>query len=142
MITAPATWRVWPAFSNLWEGKVSLAKTFWGVLVIGGTIGATILGILAGLPFLLLDARVTARLAYLLVFWGFQIVASVGVWRSANALIAARAKIGQKVTYWEATKIVLAKIFVVIWWLGLITRATGKPIDLLVTDVLQSIHII
>jgi hypothetical protein len=140
MLTLPATWRIWAAVSDWWQGKVSLAKAFWVGLVIGGICGATILGMLVGLPFLLLDARPEARLAYLLIFWGFQIVASVGVWRSANAIIAARVGSGQKVTHWEATKIVLAKLYVVLWWLGLIVRASGKPLDLLVTDVLRFIQ--
>ena len=140
MLTLPATWRIWPALSDWWQGKISLAKAFWGLVF--GTFGAMILGILVGLPFLLLEARPSARLAYLLIFWGFQIVASVGVWRSANAIIAARAGRGQKVTFWEGAKIVLAKIFVVLWWLGFIVRASGKPLDLLVMDGLRFIHLI
>ena len=64
------------------------------------------------------------------------------MWRSANALIAARVERGQKVTHREAIKIALAKMFVGLWWLGLIMSATGKSADLLVMDALRFIHLI
>ena len=141
-MSLPTTWRIGFVFSDLWQGKFSLATTFWVFLVLGGTVGAVILTTLVALPFLLLEARPEARLAYQLVFWGCQIIASVGVWRSANAIIAVRMSRGTKVTNLDAVKIVGAQLFLILWWLGLIMRVPGRTADQLVVDLLRFIHVI
>jgi len=140
-MSLPTTRRIGFVFSDLWQGKFSLA-TFLVFLVLGGTVGAVILSTLVALPFLLLEARPEARLASQLVFWGCQIIASVGVWRSANAIIAVRTSRGTKVTNLEAVKIVGAQLFLILWWLGLIMCVTGRIADQLVVDLLRFIHVI
>jgi hypothetical protein len=137
----PLSWQVGFFLSDLWRGRRSLGKAFWGYLLLG-TFGAMILGMLAGLPLLWLGNLPAARLVSLSVFFGYEIVASVGVWRSANAIIKVRAERGQKLTYSEAAKIIGAKLFVVLWMLGHIVRITGKPLDTLVGDLLRLMHLI
>lgn len=75
--------------STLWRGKYSLGKSFW-VFFLLGTFVAVIAGMLTAIPFILIDARQTAAVVFQLVFWGYEIIAAVGVWRSANALIKIR----------------------------------------------------
>ena len=92
-----------------------------------GTFGVPVVGMVAAIPLILLDAHVAAKLLYQFVFWGYEIAASVGVWRSANALIEFKA--GRLVvTYVDSAKIFGAKIFVIFWACENIVRIFGKPL--------------
>jgi hypothetical protein len=82
-------WRISAIYLKLWYGQYSLARSFWGFLVFG-TFAAVVAAMLAGIPFILIDARPAAGFVFQLVFWGYLITAAVGVWRSANALIGIR----------------------------------------------------
>jgi hypothetical protein len=109
--------------SNLWEGKYSLGRSFWGFFLLG-TFVAVIVGMLAGIPFLLIDARATAGAVFQLIFWGYLIIAAVGVWRSANALITIKSG-RASVAAADYVKIFAAKVFVILWMLGNVFRAMG-----------------
>jgi hypothetical protein len=98
-----ATW--W--LRKLWRGEYSLARSFWGFFILG-TVVCTIIGMNPVLLFL-----PGAALAFRLVFLGYQMTAGVGVWRSANAVLAqsgGRASI----TFADAIKAVAAKAIVVL----------------------------
>lgn len=72
-------------YQRLWRGKYPLSRSFWGFFALGTLVG----WIIAMNPaFLFLPG---AAIAFRLVFLGYQIAAGVGVWRSADALVAARA---------------------------------------------------
>jgi hypothetical protein len=94
-------------YRKLWRGEYSLARSFWGFFILG-TVVCTIIGMNPVLLFL-----PGAAVAFWLVFLGYQMTAGVGVWRSANALLAqsgGRASI----TSADAIKAVAAKIVVVL----------------------------
>jgi hypothetical protein len=63
----PATWRIGFIFSDLLQGRFSLAKALWGFLVFG-TFGLAILGAIIVLPLVLIGARPAATLTYQLIF--------------------------------------------------------------------------
>jgi hypothetical protein len=107
--------------SNLWEGKYSLARSFWGFFLCG-TFVAIIAGMLAGIPFILIDAQQAAGRVFQIVFWGYEIIAAVGVWRSANALIKIRAG-RASLTYADSAKVFAAKLGVVVVMLGNLQRS-------------------
>lgn len=109
--------------STLWQGKYSLGKSFWGFFLLG-TFFAVIAGMLTGIPFILIDARQTAGVVFQIVFWGYEIIAAVGVWRSANALINIRSG-RASVTYDDRVKIFAAKSFVILWLLTNLLRTLG-----------------
>jgi len=88
-------------YRELWHGQYSLARSFWGFFVLG-----TFVGVIIGMNpvFLFLPVFRPVLLAY-------EITAGVGVWRSANALIATR---GPSVKYTDSMKIIAAKTAVVL----------------------------
>jgi hypothetical protein len=113
---------------RLWCGGYSLGKAFWLFFCLG-FIGIIPIAMFAGIPFILLDQKPTGRLVFWAVFMGYEVIASVGVWRSANALLAAKDRI-KPIIYGNAFKIVGAKIFVIITMIGNIMRLTGlKSLD-------------
>lgn len=130
-------WSLTSILSTLWQGKYSLAKSFWVFFCIGSLCIIPV-AILARIPFILLEARQPAILVFLLIFWGYEIIASVGVWRSANAVIGRRVFHGNTVTISDGAKIFGAKTFVVVWMLGNILRVTG-PIDKFVASLLHNL---
>jgi hypothetical protein len=109
--------------STLWQGKYPLGKSFWGFFLLG-TFVAVIAGMLAAIPFILIEARQTAGVVYQLVFWGYEIIAAVGVWRSANALIKIRSGCAS-VASADYVKIFAAKSFVILWLLANLLRTLG-----------------
>lgn len=75
---------------RLWQGKYSLPVTFWMFYVAGG-IACTVLSgfiILLGWETVFLgwsfDARPIARATVLPLLYGYLLIATVGVWRSAG----------------------------------------------------------
>jgi hypothetical protein len=119
-------WRISAVYLKLWYGQYSLPRSFWGFFIFG-TFAALIVAMLAGIPFILIDARPAAGFVFQVVFWGYLITAAVGVWRSANALIGIRGG-RPSVTYADSAKIVGAKIVVVLWLLGNLLRVLGLKI--------------
>jgi hypothetical protein len=111
-VRADARWRPSSAYLNLWRGQYSLAASFWGFFVLGTYIVMIITFFLPPLrPVLVL---------------GYVVVATVGVWRSANAFVAARGGRGS-LPQADLAKITAAKIVVVLWsfWLiGNLARVT------------------
>lgn len=71
---------------NIWQGKLSLSRTFWLVFIIGG-------GILSLPSYLITDpvidnASDLTNLVFILIFifqYTYLIFAYVGVWRSASS---------------------------------------------------------
>jgi hypothetical protein len=94
-----ATAPKWPSASKLWQGKYSLAASFWGFLALGSYLVMLITILLPFRPVLIL---------------GYGIVAGIGVWRSSNALIAARGG-RSSLTHADLAKTGAAKIAVVLW---------------------------
>jgi hypothetical protein len=86
-------------YRKLWYGQYSLARSFWGFFILGTFVGMIIR---MNPVFLFLPVAQPVLL-------GYEIAAGVGVWRSANALIATR---GPSVTYTESMKIIAAKTVV------------------------------
>jgi hypothetical protein len=69
---------------KIWWGQYSLPVQFW-LFYIVGSVAAIFVSVVAAAPLLLLDARPAAYLVGAVVAWGYWFVASVGVWRSADA---------------------------------------------------------
>jgi len=117
---------------RLWRGGYSLGKAFWLFFCLG-FIGIIPIAMLAGIPFILLDQKPTASLVFWAVFMGYEVIASVGVWRSANALLVSKDRV-KSILYGNAIVIVGAKIFVIITMIGNIMRFIGlKSVDQLVS---------
>ncbi len=93
-------------YRKLWYGQYSLARSFWGFFVLG-----TFVGVILGMNpvFLFLPAA----LIYRPVFLVYQIIAGVGVWRSANGLVA-RSGGRASMTFSDSMKVVAAKVVVVL----------------------------
>lgn len=96
-------------YRRLWRGEYSLAQSFWLFLILGTIIGTLIR---ANPLFLFVTAG-----GFLLqpVLLGYDIAASVGVWRSGDRLAAAAARPGSLI-------IISAKVVAVLLviWQGLI----------------------
>jgi len=86
-------------YRKLWYGQYSLARSFWGFFILG-----TLVGVIIRMNPVFLFLPVAQPLLL-----GYEITAGVGVWRSANALIATR---GPSVTYTDSMKIIAAKTIV------------------------------
>jgi hypothetical protein len=99
---AKASW-----YRKLRRGEYSLARSFWGYFILG-TVVCTIIGMNPVLLFL-----PGAALAFRLVFLGYQVTAGVGVWRSANALLA-QSDGRASIAFADAIKAVAAKLAVVL----------------------------
>jgi hypothetical protein len=97
--------------STLWHGQYSLGKSFWGFFLLG-TFVSILLGMLAAIPFVLIEARLTAGIIFQLVFWGYAIIAAVGVWRSSNTLIEIRSG-RASASYADSVKMFAAKFAVI-----------------------------
>jgi hypothetical protein len=100
-VRAGDRWRLSSAYLKLWRGEYSLASSFWGFFVLGTYIVRIVFLVpLAFGPVLAL---------------GYDLIAAVGVWRSANAF-KMRAEGGSPVPA-DSAKIIAAKIVVVLWLL-------------------------
>jgi|SRR5215471_2097526 len=103
---------------RLWQGKYALPVTFWGFYCAGGIA----CGILAGIIIFLgwqtvfqgwrFDARPIARATALALLYGYLLIASVGVWRSAGPSFASPIWLSR---IWAA-----AARFVVAAWIAMI----------------------
>jgi hypothetical protein len=93
-------------YRKLWHGQYSLPRSFWGFFILG-----TVVGIIVGMNpvFLFFPAPLVFRP----VFLGYQIIAGVGVWRSANALVATRSA-SPSGPHVGSIKIIAAKTIVVL----------------------------
>jgi hypothetical protein len=89
-------------YRKLWRGQYSLAHSFWGFFILG-----TVVGMIVGMNPVFLFLPGTA-LIFRLVVLGYQITAGVGVWRSANAVIATRSGTPSG-TYTGSMEIIAAK---------------------------------
>jgi hypothetical protein len=94
-------------YRKLWRGEYSLARSFWGFFILG-TVVCTIIGV--NPVFLFLPG---AALAFRLVFLSYQMTAGIGVWRSANALLAQSGG-RSSITFADSMKAVAAKAIVVL----------------------------
>lgn len=109
---------------TLWNGEYSLFKAFWGFYVLGSIV-ISMVGLLIAAPFLFLHLRPLAVLILAVIYLGYWGVASVGVWRSANAYPYTR--------WWPNFAKIVVVIFVLRWlwflWNGagvaLIEELTG-----------------
>lgn len=115
-----------PVFAKLWRGEYSLAQSFWSFLVLG-SFAAVILSGLVLYVFDILGRRSAGVGVRWLLFGVYEFICCVGVWRSADALVAS----GSWSDYrsWGGF---LAKLALLFWVPALILRATGlKFIDVL-----------
>jgi hypothetical protein len=105
---------------KLWFGVYSLPVAFWGFCVAGNLaviFCAIFLGVLAGHMGL-----GTAGIALgALVIWAYWIVASVGVWKSADAYPYTK--------FWP----VIVKGLVLLYWGGFIYRASTGGLEALMS---------
>jgi hypothetical protein len=96
-------------YRKLWQGQYSFARSFWGFFILG-----TFVGVIIGMNpvFLFLPVFLFfLRFGFQLCLFAYEITAGVGVWRSANILIAAR---GPSVKFNGSMKIIAAKTIVVL----------------------------
>ena len=119
-------WRISAILQTLWMGKYSLGKSFWLFFCLGYILIIPVaMGVRA--PFIIFNfPKLMPSLVFWIVFFGYEIVASVGVWRSANALLGNR-------MYVDYLKVLGAKMIVIITMIGNIVRLTGvRSIDQIV----------
>ncbi len=114
------TWKFSSICLKLWRGQYALGRSFWGFFILGVCIFWAV-GIFGGFLFILYPQTL---LVYRFVFLGYLVVASFGVWRSANAIAQAEP---HSATFAVAVKVVAAKISVVVICLIL---TVGGPIEL------------
>jgi hypothetical protein len=69
---------------KLWWGQYPLWKTFWLFFALGG-YAIIIVGIIIYMPFVMVGLGPIGFIAVAIIVWGYWVVSSVGVWRSANA---------------------------------------------------------
>src|SRR6266446_298628 len=93
-------------YRKLWYGQYSLAYSFWSFFILG-----TLLGMIIGINPVFLFFP--AALVFQPVFFGYQIIAGVGVWRSANAGGAGGGG-SPSATHAGSIKIIAAKTVVVL----------------------------
>jgi len=94
-------------YRKLWQGQYSFARSFWGFFILG-----TFVGVIIGMnPVFLFLPVFLFSLGFQLCLFAYEITAGVGVWRSANALIAPR---GPSVKFNASMKIIAAKTIVVL----------------------------
>ena len=72
--------------NDLWEGKQPLRLAFWGFYIIGAAV-CFIFSLLVAMPFALIGALPVGYIAAFGIMFAYGIVATVGVWRSANASV-------------------------------------------------------
>jgi hypothetical protein len=69
---------------NLWTGNQSLVRAFWGSYLLGSMLVAGgIGGIVSGI-FIVLGQRTLGYVLAAVLFTPYCVIATVGVWRSAN----------------------------------------------------------
>lgn len=104
--TEQAPQRFWGnGLRTLWEGGHSLPRAFWGYYVLGAA-GCLFVSLLAVVPFAFLHLSPLGYLVAYALMAIYGTVATVGVWRSADASTP---------PFWPAT---LAKAVVVYWTFG------------------------
>jgi hypothetical protein len=122
-VPAGSTWK-FPSASRLWRGQYSLVVSFWGFLILGtyvvvntcGVINSFMLSLSAWFNW---PAVLVYPYAVLIIFspfvvLGYEVIAAVGVWRSANAIIAIRGE--------PSAKVLAAKIVVVLWFVSVVQQ--------------------
>jgi hypothetical protein len=87
---------------DLYWGKYRLAVAFWGFYVFGALV-CLVVGVALMIPFSLLGLAGLGIFFGTLLMWSYWFVATVGVWRSANAYPFTR--------WWPN----VTKLFVVMW---------------------------
>jgi hypothetical protein len=93
-------------YRKLWQGQYSFARSFWGFFILG-----TFVGVIIGMnPIFVFLPVFLFFLGFQLCLFAYEITAGVGVWRSANALIAAS---GPSTKFNGSMKIIAAKTVVV-----------------------------
>jgi hypothetical protein len=93
-------------YRKLWRGEYSLGRSFWGFFVLGMVVGT----ILRLNPIFLFFP---ARLVFQPLFLAYQLIAGIGVWRSADAFAARRGG-GAGLALSDSTKVIVAKAVVVL----------------------------
>ena len=107
-------------FEKLWRGQHSLAKAFWGYLILGSFVAAFVTPFLA-LPLVLLDQRQAALPVVFTAMIAYPLFAAVGAWRSANVYLLSDANVPLlRKLYAFCAK---AVVCVVLW--AVFQRATG-----------------
>ena len=103
---------------RLWRGKVSLPVAFWGFYCAGMIACFVLAGAMIVLGWAL-DARPIGRAAALALLYGYLLIATIGVWRSAGPYLASPIWLSR---IWAA-----AARLVVAAWIGAIAfrLATG-----------------
>jgi hypothetical protein len=96
-------------FQKLWKGQYPLARTFWGFYVLGAIVCAVVAGF-AEIPFAMLNVAPLGYIVANLMIFTYGFVATVGVWRSANAL--------RPNQVWGT----IAKVAVIIWTFAIFTH--------------------
>ncbi len=94
-------------YRKLWRGQYSFARSFWGFFILGTFVGA----IIGMNPVFLFLPIFLFSLGFQLCLFAYEITAGVGVWRSANALIAARDPL---VKFNKSMNVIVAKTVVVL----------------------------
>ena len=79
---------------RLWDGKYTLPVAFWGFYVAGGIVCLVLAGVIVFLGWETVflhwrfDARPVTRALALALLYGYLLIATVGVWRSAGPGLA------------------------------------------------------
>lgn len=115
-------WLIGP-FRRLWSGAYRLWIAFWLFLVLGYFLLVPAATLIAA-PFLVLGSFQAASLTFWLIFIGYQVVASVGVWRSADALTASTKGL-RSLPYATPAKVLFSKLVVLALVVSTAARFTG-----------------
>ena len=97
--------------SRLWQGKYTLPVAFWGFYCAGPASCLVVSGAIVALGWWL-DARPIARAIALALTYGYLVIATVGVWRSAGPYFAS--------PIWLSRIFAAAARFVVAAWIAAI----------------------
>jgi len=109
---------------RLWRGQYRLRASVLFLII--GAFAAGVAGDVGAFAFLLLGGPLAGKLTFQLIFWGWVIIAAVGVWRSANSLIDIPTWRGST-KYVGSIKIVTAKLFVCTWIVAVLGAVGVEP---------------
>jgi len=99
-------WRVTVTLGKLWAGGYGLRRSIWVFLVLGSWV-------------MLIGQRTSAIAAYVVLFWGYYIMAAVGTWRAANARISPNSLRG-------GGAVVGAKLFILFYTFAMLNAFYGN----------------
>jgi len=111
-------WRVTVTLGKLWAGGYGLRRSIWVFLVLGSWV-MFFAAMAAVVPFLLIGQRTSAIAAYVVLFWGYYIMAAVGTWRAANARISPNSLRG-------GGAVVGAKLFILFYTFAMLNAFYGN----------------